>query len=117
MFSLSFVLDRARDFFRHSLHILGSLLDDFLGDSPMTAHTENSYFADDPYQRSNPYSQLSSVPSRTAGLATAGSFLLNLLYRLPLTGILLLASVVVGGLVVTALDEGTWQILLDKLTP
>jgi hypothetical protein len=117
MFSLSFVLGRARDFLRHSLHILGSLLDDFLNVSPMTVHTESSYFADDPCQRSNPYSQLSSLPWQTAGLATAGSFLLNLLNRLPLTGILLLASVVVGGLVVTALDESTWQILREKLTP
>jgi hypothetical protein len=117
MFSLSLILDRARQFVRHGLHLLGSLLADFLDASPMTAQAENSYFADDPYQRPNQYGQLSSLPWLTAGLATAGSFLLNLLNRLPLTGILLLAGGIVTGLVVTALDENTWQMMRDKLSP
>ena len=119
MFSFAFVLDRARLFVRHGLHLLGSLLDDFLNVSPVSAHEEDGYFNDDPYQphRSNGYSRISSLPWKTAGLATAGQFLINLLNRLPISGLLILAGGVVFGLLVTALDEDTWQHLREKLTP
>jgi len=119
MFSFTFVLDRARQFVQHGLHMLASLLDDFLNASPVSTHEENSYFSDDPYQahRSNGYSRFSTLPWKTAGLATAGQFLINLLSRLPISGLLILAGGVVAGLVLTALDEETWQHLRDKLTP
>jgi len=118
MSSFAFVLDGARQLMRHALHLLGSLLDDFLNVSPFSASADSSYIADDPYQpaRANPYSRLSSLPWKTAGLATAGQFLINLLSRLPLTGIMLLASGIVAGLVLLALDPDTLRNLREKLS-
>jgi len=119
MFSLAFVLDRARQFVRHGLHLLGSLLDDFLNVSPLSPSAENnSYFSDDSYGAARRgCGSLSSLPWKTAGLATAGQFLLTLLGRLPLTGMFLLAGGVVAGLVLVALDPDTLQNLRDKLSP
>jgi hypothetical protein len=119
MLSFTFVLDRARQFIRHGLRMLASLVDDFLNASPDSTHEDNSYFSDDPYQphRSNGQSHYSSLPWKTAGLATAGQFLINLLSRLPISGLLILAGGVAVGLIVTLLDETTWQHLRDKLMP
>ena len=119
MFSIAFVVDSARQFIRHGLHLLSSLVDDFLNFSPLSSSAENnSYFSDDPYQQARRgCGSLSSLPWKTAGLATAGQFLLTLLGRLPLTGMLLLAGGVVAGLVLVALDPDTLQKLRDKLSP
>jgi len=118
MFSMAFVLDRARQFVRHGLHLLGSLLDDFLNVSPLTGREENSYFGDDPYQSGRSRcGSLSSLPWKTAGLATAGQFLLTLLGRLPISGLLIMTGGIVAGLVLVALDPDTLQNLRDKLSP
>ena len=51
-----------------------------------------------------------------AGLATAGQFLLGLLHRLPLTGMMVLAGGVVLGLLVVTLDADTLENLRQKLS-
>ena len=116
--TFSFVIDRARLFIRHGLHLIGSLVDDFLNLSPVGAHEEDSYYSD-PYQpaRSSPNNRLSTLTLKTAGLATIAQIAINMLNRLPLAGLLLMAGGVVAGLVLVALDPDTLQNLRDKLSP
>jgi len=115
--TLNFVIDRARLLIRHGLHLIGSLVDDFLNLSPGAQEDDLNY--SDPYQpvRSNPYNRVSSLPLKTAGLATIAQIAINMLNRLPLAGMVLLAGGVVAGLVLVALDPDTLQNLRERLTP
>ena len=117
MFSFAFLLDRARLFIRHGLHLIGSLVEDFLNLNPSIQ--EDDVSSSDPYQpvRSSPFTRLSSLPLKTAGLAMIAQIAINMLHRLPLAGMLLLAGGVVAGLVLVALDPQTLENLRERLTP
>jgi hypothetical protein len=121
MFSLSVLLDHARRFAQHGLHLLGLLLDDFLnlGSEPTHDDDTSSYSSFDPYEsnrsrRGNPFWSMPWM--KAAGLATAGHFLLGLLKRLPLTGMIILGSGIILGLVVVSLDADVLENLRHKLS-
>jgi len=121
MFSLSFLLDHARRFVQNGVFLLTSLLDEFLNLSPDTGHPDDDRsYSDDPFRadrRSRHTNVFWSLPwMKAAGLATAGQFLLGLLNRLPLTGMLILVGGVAMGLVMVSLDADTLENLRQKLS-
>jgi hypothetical protein len=121
MFSLSALLDHARRFMRHGLHLVSLLLDDFLNLGTESTQDDDVgyYSSSDPCQsgRRRPPGMFWSSPwMKAAGLATAGQFLVGLLTRLPVTGMMLLVSGIILGLVVVSLDADVLENLRQKLS-